>query len=163
MKTLFILRHAKSSWAEPDISDFDRPLNDHGRSAAPFMGELVRQRHLLPDVILTSPAKRARETASFVKNAGQLESEIVFDHHIYEASPQTLLSIAAGINDRYRSAMIVGHNPGVEGFIRCLTGKLEPMATASLAVIDLDIASWGDLTTNIGTLRLVIRPREEMN
>src|SRR5687767_9333300 len=142
MKTLFILRHAKSSWDDPDLADFDRPLNGRGKSAAPFMGEVMKREAFEPDVIMSSPAVRARATALLVKESGDLSAEIRFDERIYEASAQALRQVAAGIDDSFRSAMLVGHNPGMEGFVRLLTGGLEPMPTAALAVIDLDIASW---------------------
>lgn len=163
MKTLFVLRHAKSSWAETNIADFDRPLNKRGLAAASFMGELMRARELLPDVILSSPPKRAKETAVLVRDAGRLEAEISFDDRIYEASPQTLLAVATVIDDRFASAMVVGHNPGVEGFIRLLTGRQEQMATASLALLDLNIESWNQIRAGCGDLRSVVRPREEMS
>lgn len=122
----------------------------------------MAERNLVPDVILSSPARRARETASLVKEAGSLDAEIQFEERIYEASPQTLKQVATGISDEFRSAMIVGHNPGMEGFIRLLTGKMEPMPTASLAIIDLDIARWEDIGSGNGTLRQVIRPKDEV-
>jgi phosphohistidine phosphatase len=162
MKTLFVLRHAKSSWDDPDLADFDRPLNGRGESAAPFMGEVMKRNGFSPDVILSSPAVRARDTAVLVKGGGDLDAEIVHEENIYEASPQALRQIASTIDDRHRSAMIVGHNPGMEGFIRFLTGKLEPMPTAALAVIDLDIASWRDIDSKSGVLRKLIRPKDEM-
>lgn len=162
MKTLFVLRHAKSSWDDSSLADFDRPLNDRGKTAAPFMGRIMAERDLHPDVILSSPAVRARETASLVKKAGKLDAEIRFEERIYEASPPTLKQVVAGIDDEFRSAMIVGHNPGMEGFIRLLTGRLEAMPTAALAIIDLDIARWEDINTDRGTLRQVIRPKDEV-
>ena len=162
MKTLFVLRHAKSSWDDASLADFDRPLNDRGRKTAPFMGGVMAERDLLPDVIFSSPAVRARDTASLVKKAGKLDAEIRFDERIYEASPQTLKQVVAGIDDQFRSAMVVGHNPGMEGFVRLLTGKLEAMPTAALAIIDLDIARWEDVGTGRGTLRQVIRPKDEI-
>jgi phosphohistidine phosphatase len=163
MKTLYVLRHAKSSWTDRDISDFDRPLNERGLAAAPFLGEMMRTENLLPEVIYSSPAKRARETALLAKNAGRIDAPIFFDDRIYEASPQTLLAVVTAIDDRFASAMMVGHNPGTEGFIRLLTGELVPMATASLAVIDFVIAEWGQIGAGSGKLRRVIRPRDEMS
>ena len=162
MKTLFVLRHAKSSWDDPDLADFERPLNHRGKSAAPFMGETMEREGLLPDVILSSPAVRARETARLAKESGNLSADIQHVEQIYEASPQTLRQIASGIDDRFRSAMIVGHNPGMEGFVRLLTGRSEPMPTASLAVIDLDITAWSEISGGRGSLRRLIRPKEEM-
>ena len=161
MKTLFVLRHAKSSWDDSSLADFDRPLNDRGKKAAPLMGRIMAERDLVPEVIFSSPAVRARETASLVKKAGKLDAEILFEERIYEASPQTLKHVVAGIDDAFRSAMIVGHNPGMEGFIRLLTGRLEAMPTAALAIIDLDIARWEDLDPDRGTLRQLIRPKDE--
>ncbi len=160
MKTLYILRHAKSSWAETDRSDLDRQLNDRGRRAAPFMGRLMAREGFHPYLILSSPAKRARETAELVKIAGALDAEIRFEHRIYEASPQALRQVAAEIDDAYPSALVVGHNPGIEGFIRFLTGQLEPMPTAALAVVDLDIDSWDLLGEGRGSLRVIFRPKE---
>lgn len=162
MKTIYILRHAKSSWAEKDISDFERPLNERGLSAAPFMGELISARALVPGVILSSPAKRAKDTATLLRKAGRFEVPIYFDDRIYEASPQNLLQVIAKINDRFGSAMLVGHNPGVEGLIRLLTGQLEPMPTGALAIVDLDIDDWDQMNIARGRVREVIRPSEEM-
>jgi phosphohistidine phosphatase len=160
MKTLFVLRHAKSSWDDPALSDFDRPLNDRGNSTAPFMGEIMSERGFTPDIILASPAVRARETARLAKEGGRLAARIIHDKRIYEASPQTLKQVVASTDDAHRSVMIVGHNPGMEGFIRLLTGRMEAMPTAALAVIDLDIKSWQDIA-NGGTLMQLIRPKDE--
>jgi phosphohistidine phosphatase len=162
MKTLFVLRHAKSSWENNDLADFDRPLNQRGEAAAPFVGEVMKDNGFAPEIIIASPAVRARETARLVKESAGLSAEIKHNERIYEASPQTLRNIAASIDDRFNSAMMVGHNPGMEGFVRLLTGRLEPMPTASLAVIDLDILGWEQLTDRAGRLRRIVRPKDEM-
>jgi len=162
MKTLYVLRHAKSSWENPDLADFDRPLNERGKSAAPFMGSVMKQRGFFPDVILASPAVRARETARLAREAADLDSPIEFNERIYEASPQTLRQVVAELDDKFSSAMVVGHNPGMEGFVRLLTGRSEAMPTAGLAVIDLDIKDWKVLDATKGVLRDLIRPKEVM-
>jgi phosphohistidine phosphatase len=162
MKTLFILRHAKSSWDQPDLADFDRPLNDRGEAAAPFMGQVMKREGFEPEVILSSPAARAKATASLARESAGIAGEIVFDEQIYEASVKTLREVVSGIDDKFRSAMIVGHNPGMEGFVHFLTGSVESMPTAALAVIDIDVASWSDIDARRGTLRTVIRPKDEM-
>ena len=162
MRTLFVMRHAKSSWAEADLADFDRPLNDRGRRDAPFMGAVMRDNGDTPEIIFSSPALRARETARLVKEGGDLTAEIVFDHRIYEASPQTLKQAVSAIEDKYSSVMLVGHNPGIEGFIRFLTGTLEPMPTAALAIIELKSASWSAAALGSGRLVKVIRPKDEL-
>ena len=126
------------------------------------MGEVMRRDGFIPEVILSSPAVRARETARLVKKYGDLHPAITHEERIYEASPQTLRQVASEIDDASGSAMIVGHNPGMEGFIRFLTGKLESMPTAALAIIELDVDSWKDIDANSGRLRKVIRPKDEM-
>jgi phosphohistidine phosphatase len=160
MKTLFVLRHAKSSWDDASLADFDRPLNARGERSAPMMGELMQREGFAPDIILSSPAERAKQTTLAVKKAGGLGGEILFDERLYEASPNTLRQVAAAIDNAYDSAMLVGHNPGMEGFIRYLTGQTEPMPTAALAVIHLKIDSWADISESCGTLRRVFRPKE---
>lgn len=162
MKRLYLLRHAKSSWADPDLSDFDRPLNSRGRRAAPFMGSLMASRGLLPDLMLSSPALRAAETARLVKESAGAGFPICFDERIYEASPQTLLHVLAELGDDIGAPMIVGHNPGIESLIRLLTGRIESMPTAALAVIELKIDTWGETTANCGTLTEIIRPKDEL-
>lgn len=162
MKTLLLLRHAKSSWDDPALADFDRPLNERGRRAAPFMGGLLRREGLVPDVVVSSPAVRAKQTAEAVIAAGGFDAAVVFEESIYEASPNALREAVAAIDDAAATAMLVGHNPGIEGFIRYLTGEIEPMPTAAVAVVSLDIESWADATDNCGTLNMVLRPRDLM-
>jgi phosphohistidine phosphatase len=162
MKTLFLLRHAKSSWDDASLSDFERPLNERGLRVAPFMGGLMQRKGHVPDVILSSPAKRARRTAELVKDGGALAAEIRFVDSIYEASPQNLLQVVAEIDDTHSSALLVGHNPGMEGFIRYLNGQIEPMPTAALAVIELAIGKWNEIDHGCGELKVLYRPREEM-
>lgn len=163
MKRLLILRHAKSSWADSDLSDFDRPLNERGLKAAPFMGSLIAQRGLLPDAIVSSPAKRAKQTATLLHENSGADLTLTFDDRIYEASPNTLRMVVSETPDELASVMIVGHNPGIEGFIRHLTGQIESMPTAALAVIDLEIDSWTDIANETGTLVTIIKPKEEMS
>jgi phosphohistidine phosphatase len=160
MKTLFVLRHAKSSWSDPDLSDFDRPLNERGLRAAPMIGDLMKQCSFEPSILVSSPALRARLTAGLVKEAAELEAEVRYDDRIYEASPQGLLQVVSEQDDEDMSMMMVGHNPGIEGFIRFLTSRLEPMPTAALAVIDLNIDRWADIAGGSGELRDIYRPRE---
>lgn len=162
MKTLFIMRHAKSSWSEAGLADFDRPLNERGLRTAPFMGKLMHEKGYAPDVILTSPAVRARHTAALVKEAGKLRGVPQFEPRIYEASPNGLRQVVSELTKASKSAMIVGHNPGIEGFIRFLTGSLEPMPTAALAVIELNIEKWNETDDGCGSLQTIIRPKDVM-
>lgn len=162
MKMLLLMRHAKSSWDEAGRADFDRPLNDRGRRAAPFMGEVLRREGLVPDVIVSSPAERARQTTDSVVAAGDFDRRIVFDENIYEASANALRQVAERLEESAGSAMLVGHNPGMEDFIRYLTGEIEPMPTAAVAVISLEVETWADVTGRCGRLEMVLRPRDLM-
>jgi phosphohistidine phosphatase len=162
VKTLYILRHAKSSWEKPDLSDFERPLNEGGLNTAPFMGQLLYDRQFQPQLILSSPAKRAKQTAVLIKETAELKAAIKYDDRIYEASPQVLLQVVADTEEKIESLMLVGHNPGIEGFIRFLTGKTEPMPTAALAVVELWVNTWDGIVADSGVLKTVIRPKDEM-
>ena len=162
MKRLYVLRHAKSSWADPDLADFDRPLNERGLQTAPFMGSVMQKNGYIPEVIFSSSATRARQTAELAVKGGQLKTEIRFDDQIYEASPQSLRLVTSEISEEFASAMVVGHNPGIEGFIRFLTNNLEPMPTAALAVIDLDVTSWDEISAGRGKVVRIIRPKDEL-
>jgi phosphohistidine phosphatase len=162
MKTLYLLRHAKSSWDDASLADFDRPLNGRGERTAPFMGQLMADKRLIPDAVISSPARRAKDTALLAKSNAGFAAEIEYDERIYEASPQTLLQVVSELDDTYNSALLIGHNPGMEGFVRFLTGRIEPMPTAALAIIRLDVANWNETSDGSGTLERVFRAKDEM-
>lgn len=162
MKTLFVLRHAKSSWENPDWADFERPLNSRGLDAARFIGELIYDRRLGPQIIISSPAKRAKQTAVLVKELAEITKPVKFDERIYEASPHALFNLIREFDEKYQSVLIVGHNPGFENLVRLLTGETVSMPTAALAKINLKINKWSDLETGVGELEFLLRPKEEM-
>ncbi|MBA2379923.1 MAG: histidine phosphatase family protein [Blastocatellia bacterium] len=161
MKKLFILRHAKSSWDTPDISDFERPLNDRGLSTAPFMGELLAGKGIAPDKIISSPAKRALYTAMLIRESAGLNTEISYDDRVYEASPQTLRQVVSELPEGLGSVMLVGHNPGIEGLIRMLSGETHTMPTAAFAELSLNIEHWSEVAPDCGKLLQIIRPKDE--
>ncbi len=162
MKTLFLLRHAKSSWDNDNLSDFDRPLNKSGLEIIPRIGETIFDNRFKIDAILSSPAKRAKQTAILVREAAQLTAHIEYDDRIYEASPHRLLNVVGENADTNNSIMLVGHNPGLEGFIKVLTGEIQSMQTGTLAVIDLKIERWSKLAIGSGFVRKMINPKNEM-
>ena len=137
-----------------------------GKGIAHHRGDLERsviaKEGLAPDLIISSPAERARTTAELVVEGGKLDVEIKFEDRIYEASPHALLQIASDIDDDLNSVMLVGHNPGIEAFIKLLTGVYEPMPTAALAVIELKIDYWEDIAAGSGKLLDVIRPKDRL-
>ena len=161
MKTLLVLRHAKSSWNEPALDDHERPLNKRGRRDAPRMGELVREYGLIPDVVLSSDAVRARLTAEAVAEAARYAGEILLDPRLYLASPADILSLLPAVPENAGTVMIVGHNPGLEKLVEHLTGERQDMPTAALAQIGLPIDQWRDLKLSTrGTLMGHWRPKE---
>ena len=161
MKLLSILRHAKSSWEDSSLEDHDRPLNKRGARDAPLMGDLIREQGLVPDTILSSTARRARDTALAVANAAGFPDEVRFTRDLYGASPDTCLEVLRDLPDATGHAMIVAHNPTLEELVALLVGETHLMPTAALAVVELPIESWRDLDPlPRGTLRTLWRPRE---
>lgn len=160
MKTINLLRHAKSSWDNPDLADFDRPLNTRGLQDAPFMGSIIYENNFVPDLIVSSPAKRAKQTAILIKETVEINTPITYIDQIYEASPTTLLKVASEFSDTNTSVLLIGHNPGIEGFIRILTGEIHQIPTATFTKINLSIEKWSDITVNCGSVEVIIRPKD---
>ena len=161
MKTLLVLRHAKSSWNDPALDDHERPLNKRGRRDGPRMGELVREYGLIPDVVISSDAVRARLTAEAVAEAARYAGEILLDPHLYLACPADILSLLRTVRENAETVMIVGHNPGLEELVEQLTGERQDLPTAALAQIGLPIDQWRDLKLSTrGTLVGHWRPKE---
>lgn len=161
MKTLLLLRHAKSSWDNDSLADFDRPLNDRGRNDAPRMGKLLAQLDLIPDLIVSSSAKRAAATAKRVAAAAAYEGTIRYTREFYLADPETYLELARQVDDEVSRLMLVGHNPGIEELVSHLAGGDERMPTAALACFHLAIDRWQafDEETEVKVVG-VWRPRE---
>jgi phosphohistidine phosphatase len=161
MKTLLVLRHAKSSWNDSALGDHERPLNERGRRDGPRMGRLLREYGLIPDIVISSDAVRAQRTAEAVAEAARYVGEILLDERLYLASPADILSLLRTVREDADRIMVVGHNPGLEGLVEQLTGEREDMPTATLAQIVLPIDRWGDLQPSTrGTLVGFWRPGE---
>jgi phosphohistidine phosphatase len=161
MKTLLVLRHAKSSWNHPELDDHERPLNERGRRDGPRMGELMRKYGLMPDLVISSDAVRAQLTAGAVAEAARYAGEILLDPRLYMASPADILSLLRTVRENAETVMIIGHNPGLEELVEQLTGERQDLPTAALAHIVLEIAQWRDLTLSTrGTLLGHWRPKE---
>lgn len=161
MKTLLILRHAKSSWADADLSDHDRPLNARGQRDAPRIGQLLAELGLRPNLVLSSTALRARKTASAVIEASGWDIGLRLVGELYHASPDEHAEVLWQQDDSHDCLLIVAHNPGVEELTATLTGEHETFTTAALAQVELPIGRWSELTlTPRGTLRGMWRPKE---
>src|SRR4051812_39488673 len=133
MKTLLLLRHAKSSWKNESLDDHDRPLNERGKKEAPKMGQLLLEQHLLPDLIVSSDAKRCRRTVERVCDAAGYRGETILSRELYLAKPATYFKVLARLSEPIPCVLVVGHNPGMEELLETLSERYEPMTTAALA------------------------------
>jgi len=145
MKKLYIIRHAKSSWKDMSLDDFDRPLNKRGKHNSKFMGELLHKKAIKPDSIISSPAKRASDTAvNIAKELDYPTEKIIYDESIYEVSSSTLLHIIQAIDDKYQQVFLIGHNPSLNTLLAHLipNNDIDNIVTAGIVELELDIDSW---------------------
>lgn len=169
MKRLTILRHAKSSWKDRELDDFDRPLNGRGQKAARRMGREMTERGMRFDSVLASPAVRIRETIDGVKEKHDLSAPIRFEPRIYEARVSELLELVGTLPNEASSALLVCHNTSAERLVlklakaddRGLRNRVEEkFPTAALAAIELPVESWSDVEPDSGALVELIYPAD---
>lgn len=161
MKTLLILRHAKSSWKRPDLDDHDRPLGARGRRDAPRMGALLRRRGLTPDLVVSSTAVRAQTTAEQVAEKSGYGGQVVLDRRLYLAAPEALVDVVGRLGGTVARVLVVGHNPGLQELVARLAGAAEALPTAALAQVALPIGAWRELRASTrGRLVELWRPKE---
>ena len=160
MKTLLLLRHAKAENAAPGSSDINRSLNERGKKEAQTIGTFIRKQNLRVELVLCSPAVRARETAELVLSAAEVTADVRFDQRIYEAGPHQLLEVISEVDENKSAVLLVGHNPGMEDLLRALTGREEPLATGTLVKIDFSFDVWSRVAADSGSLELIVRPNE---
>jgi phosphohistidine phosphatase len=146
MKTLFLVRHAKSSWDSGVSSDFDRPLNDRGKHDAPMMAKRMLDRKMKIDQFVSSPAKRARKTAeAFAEEYGVKEKHIVYEPSLYHASVSTFYQVIENLDNKCDRVAIFSHNPGITDFVNTLTDNfVDNMPTCAVFGVQADIASWSE-------------------
>jgi len=155
------MRHAKSSWKETGTKDHDRPLNNRGKRDAPRMGELLVEKKLVPELVLSSTALRARSTASLVADASGYEGVVELNDDLYHPSVSRCIKVLQELYYNYASLLLVAHNPGVEELLSHFTGQYQIFPTATIAFIKLPLNSWRDLTIQTeGKLKNIWRPKE---
>jgi phosphohistidine phosphatase len=168
-KTLYLLRHAKSSWKDKALDDFDRPLNKRGRVAAKAIGEYMARHGIAPGQVLCSSAKRTRETMERVQEKVGGAVPVRFEKGIYMAEAPALLRRLKRLNDSLGSAMLVGHNPGLERLALLLATDSEDglrsqlqakFPTGSLAVIEAGVERWAELAPGCGRITALVRARD---
>ena len=169
MKRLAILRHAKSSWDDPSVDDFNRPLNERGRKAARRIGRELKQRGIKFDLVMSSTAARTRETIDGVQEKYDFAAPIRFEPRLYGASDATLLELVRTLDEAVKAPLIVGHNPGLElltaeltrddgkGYRRRVAGKFP---TGALAIVELPARRWPEVAPGSGEIVELIVPKE---
>jgi phosphohistidine phosphatase len=158
MRTLYLLRHAKSSWNDASLRDFDRPLKERGRETARVIGERLASEKPAVSLVICSPAVRTRQTWEIVAKSSGLRVAERFDERIYEASLRDLLQVVSEISADEQVVILIGHNPGFEELLAFLTGESRRMPTCALAKIKLE--SWEHLKARQGSLEWLITPKE---
>ncbi|OGV50307.1 MAG: hypothetical protein A2X49_16190 [Lentisphaerae bacterium GWF2_52_8] len=163
VKQLCLIRHAKSSWTESSLSDFERPLNMRGEKDAPLMGRRLAALGILPDLLLSSPAVRAIRSAEIIASEISYPlNKIILEPRIYEAKEDTLLEILRGIGDSFPCVMIVGHNPGLSRLSQELLGTQDcEMPTCAALCAEFQIASWRDIGRNTGKMLFFEFPKNQ--
>jgi len=144
-KKLYIIRHAKSSWNDEMLNDFDRPLNKRGKLNAPFMGKRLKANGIMPDIILSSPALRAKTTAEMIAKEINYAKNIVFDKEIYESSASALHEILTKVDDKYSTLFLVGHNPALNMLTENYVNFSQNIPTSGVVEIEFDCDKWTDI------------------
>jgi phosphohistidine phosphatase len=162
MKTLYLIRHAKSSWDYPDLEDFERPLSKRGRKSALLMGTILKKLNAAPDLVLSSPANRAAMTARMIADAIHYPLDrIQYTETIYLSDETVLIQVIQNMNDSVKRAMLIGHNPGLTGLANTIADEpINDIPTGGVCCMDLDIASWEEIREHGGKLRFFEFPKK---
>ncbi|HEY6229891.1 MAG TPA: histidine phosphatase family protein [Pyrinomonadaceae bacterium] len=158
MKTLLLLRHAKPENLAPGSNDSERKLTEAGRNQARALGGCLRQKQLKPDLVLCSPAARARETAELVISSAEQSCPLHYDPAIYESGPETLVQLVSQIDDSASLVLLVGHNPAIAELTTLLTNSVKPFSPGTMAKIDFDVSGWAEVTAGRGNLAEIVGP-----
>ena len=163
MKTLYVVRHAKSSWDNPGLNDFDRPLNDRGEKDAPRMGKRLKECDIKPEIIYSSPAVRAFSTAQSIAQALDIPlTQIKTEKRLYHASEETLLDVLKHSAETADCVMLVGHNPGLTEFVNDLLDEdIDNIPTTGVVMAQLPIHDWKDARWKCGNLLLFDYPKRK--
>jgi phosphohistidine phosphatase len=147
MKTLILMRHAKSSWKDHDLSDFERPLKKRGKKDAEMMAKLLVEKELLPQKLMSSSAKRARRTAEIIIEGCKGDFPVEYLDQLYMAEVSVYFNLLNAIPDELERVMIVGHNPSIESLVQMLSSQIESLPAGAVALVSLPIKSWKELNS----------------
>ena len=162
MKTIYLVRHAKSSWKYPNLDDFERPLNKRGRKNAPFMGAILKKLKVAPDLIISSPANRASMTARIIADKISYPLEkIRYSEDIYEFSANALIDVIEHLDDGIDKAMLVGHNPALTDLANYIGDTpISNIPTVGVFCANLDIPSWDKISDGCGKFKFFEFPKK---
>lgn len=162
MKTFYLVRHAKSSWDFPELNDIDRPLGKRGIKNAPEMGERLAVRNIHPEVMVSSPAVRALETAKVIaKIIGYPEKDIIIDTKVYHGNVGELLEVVQSTGNQYDSLMLFGHNPGFTAFANLLANEqIDNIPTCGIFACKLPVDLWSDVALGMGNTLFFDYPKK---
>jgi phosphohistidine phosphatase len=163
LKTLILMRHAEAGWAEPDMNDHDRPLNQRGRSAAPVMAHWLAAREPRPGKVLCSPSRRTCETLALMRDAVPWLPQPDLPSALYHAGPGALLELLRRLPGGCGSVLLIAHEPGLGTLLRMLGGRSGGhFPSAAMAVLDAEIKDWRNLGAGRAKLVAFVTPRELM-
>lgn len=160
MKTLYIIRHAKSSWSDISLDDFERPLNKRGKNDAPVMGARLKQKNIMPDIIFSSSAKRAKMTAKIIANEIDYKKKIIFKKRIYEADINALHNMLKNIDDKYNIAFLIGHNPELNELAEFYVDYDDNLPTCAIIGIEFLCEHWKNVKPQNANLILFDYPKK---
>jgi len=162
MKTLYLIRHAKSSWNYPELEDFERPLSKRGRESALLMGTILKKLKAAPDLVISSPANRTAMTARMLADAIHYPlDKIQYSETLYMADENVLIQVIKNMSDSVKRAMLIGHNPGLTGLANTIGDQpIENIPTGGVCCMDLKMTSWKDLREHGGKLRFFEFPKK---
>jgi phosphohistidine phosphatase len=140
------MRHGKSSWKDDKLSDHERPLKKRGKKDSKRMAKVMSSNDLIPDLILSSSAERAKETVEIIVENLEYKNKIVYSDELYMGEPQDFIKVLTALKDDYNTVLIVGHNPGLEAYLQIIDGEIEALPTAGLGQLVLVIDQWEDLS-----------------
>lgn len=162
MKKIILIRHAKSSWDDPNHTDFERPLNKRGKRDAPFMGKLLKKENIIPDLIISSPAVRALTTAQIIsEELDYPKKKIVIEDCIYESGIKEIESIIQKLDDKYKTVILFGHNPTFTSYANHLGDKyIDNLPTCGIVGLKLDIDNWTEVERGKGKVYLFEYPKK---
>jgi phosphohistidine phosphatase len=161
MKRLFVIRHAKSSWKDSLLSDFDRPLNGRGKKNAPMMGSRLKKRRVFPDLIISSPALRAKTTADIISKKVRYFKEIVYEEEIYASYEISLHKILKKLDDKNKTVFLIGHNPDLNMLVEEYVDFDENIVTCGVVELEFDCKKWKDISRKNAKLISFDYPKKE--